>query len=214
MNRKPFELRALARLVDPAPWEPPSYDASRREDRSLRSAYRRWNPAQSAPPVELLAPIYDVLTEAEERYAKEGWEPLIPADASARAPERIAHRAAVVLHLLAQLPERAEARMTTHNFGDACRKAGIANARFARLVSPPTNEARRVAALSRVFRQLRSEGIVLRVVDPTGVRPNRDELARLHAFLFGTPRHAVSGWARGYFWSPKPKAAESADLSN
>jgi hypothetical protein len=194
------EFRLIAALIEPPPWRP--FPPGRPEDRGLRAAYRRWTPATGEPGYDVLAPIWQRLNElSEQRHG------IVPNDWMEEYLQACISRTAQLLHLTAQSPDTGE---PCDNFGAACRKAGVAEARFARLVTPPPDPRRRLEAFSRAFRRFRQQNVRLVLVDEDGSKPHRyAELEALYAFLFlGHTRAAVSRWARGFYWQPK-KSSES-----
>lgn len=200
----------MAALLDPPPWTSGANDAL--VDRGVRAAFRRWAPAEGAPPFDLIAPIWQRLNDLETYRAKQGWDQLIPEQWTLDDREEVVRRTAMLLHLIALLPEEGQ---VLDNFGTACRAAGVANGRFARLVNPPTELTRRLETLSRAFRRFRQQNVRLRLLgDGETAKERQLELEAFHRFLFTDDfTSAVSRWARGYFWQPK-EAASPAPTEN
>lgn len=196
-RRTTDELNVLAALLDPPPWRLHSDS----EDRGIRAAFRRWAPAEGAPGLDLLAPVWMRLDDLEIYRKKQGWGRLVPVTWSDQDIEEVVRRTAMLLHLAALQPDKGH---PVDNFGAACRAANLANGRFSRLVNPPPNLTRRLQALSRAFRRFRQQNIHLRLIAEAEKPEARlAELRAFHTFLFtDDPARAVSRWARGYFWPP------------
>lgn len=194
------ELKVLAALLKRPPWK--LHGDADREDRGTRAAFRRWSPTTGEPSYSLTAPIWLRLNEIEEHRARQDWDSLVPATWTENDREEVVRRAATLLHLVALQPDDGR---PVDNFGAACRAAGVSNGRFARLVNPPPDVARRVEALSRAFRRFRQQGVHLRLFAEAEKQKERlAELWAFHTFLFtDDPARAVSRWAQGYFWQLK-----------
>ena len=202
------ECSLVRHLVHDPPW-------IRNDDRGLRAAFRRWTPADVEPSVEMLAALWP-------RVPAAGWQGLEEPDL-----ERAVRHAAYVLHLLALGLAPDEKGKPASNLGEAARAAGVAEARFARLMNTPPSA--RLEALGRLFRRLRAARVLLRLTAPKpddgepDRRSNRntlkdlrrDDLAAILAFLFtDNPKPAVARWAAGYYHTPNLTEAIPTETEN
>jgi len=189
------ELALVRHLLKELPWQ-----RGGNEERGLRSEFRHWTVADHEPSPIMLASLW-------MRVPGDGWNGL-----SDTGLDRAVHHAALLLHLLAVGVQPPHEKPPEINLGTAAKLAGVKEGRFTRLVSTPGPA--RLAAVSRLFRQLRQKNIFYKLTWPApgdGERDRRstrrtlrdgrvDDLAAILVFLFSDdPKPAISRWAAGYY---------------
>lgn len=165
-------------------------------DTGTRALFRRYRPG--LPPHGLTPELRGAVWQRASFFP----------DALATETDRVraVDHAALVLHLLARGPAASPDGV---DLGTACRKAGLTDARFTRLMGTP--QPQRLQTLSRLMQRLGQAGTPVRWVVPNAdgreqsrpwtLRDTRtDEVLPVLTFLFGYEADpVVARWAKGFF---------------
>ena len=211
MDQRPLsrdELDAEAAFMRPLLRRPPWHRDGDREDTGVRALFRRYRPgtAPHALSPELRGAVWE----------RASFFPDAIGDDEALRSRAVDH-AAFMLHLLARGPGGSAKGL---DLGAACRRGGLTDTRFARLMGTPP--PRRLEALSRVMQRLEKAGMPLHWVAEEAERqsrpwnahlPSKDEVWPLLNFLFGynPPDRSIARWADGFFRTSDTNDETDAD---